>query len=123
MKTMTRQGDVLLLPVPDEMPITPRAERIGKLSRQGRLVLAEGETSAHEHTLASEDAELVRQGERMLLSIFRDTPLVVTDSRTGDALKRHDQLTIHHGLYEVRTQRELEVGVAGQTWGFRRVRD
>lgn len=104
---MIRQGDVLLVPVKDQsMPMHPRPARI---KSNGRIVLAIGETSAHEHTIAEDDAELVRQGERMLLTVFRDTKLAVTDTRTGQLLPRHTPLTVGGGLYEVRTQRELEV--------------
>jgi hypothetical protein len=124
-KAMIRQGDVLLVPVQDAMPITPRAKAAGKRSRHGRLVLAEGETSLHEHTLPETDAELVRQGERMLLSVFPEagTVLAVTHTQTGQPLARHTPLRIGRGLYEVRTQRRAEITPAGMPQRWTRVSD
>lgn len=123
-KQMIRQGDVLLVPMPeDSMPITPRAQAHGKTNRHGRLVLADGETSLHEHTLSAEDADLVRQGERLLLTILRPQTLAVTHTHTGEALARHTPIRIGPGLYEVRTQRRAEVTPAGMPQRWSRVRD
>lgn len=120
---MIRQGDVLLIPIDDSMPIAPRAKRAGKRSRHGRLVIAEGETSLHEHTIAESDAELVQQGERMLLTLLRDTTLAVTHTQTGEALGRHTPIRTAAGLYEVRIQRRAVLTPAGSPQRFTRVTD
>jgi hypothetical protein len=122
-KQMIRQGDVLLIPIEDAMPIAPRPTPVRKLSRQRRLILAEGESSLHEHTLDASDAELVRQGERMLLWIEREQPLVVTHSQTGEVLARHTPIKVGTGLYEVRIQRRAEITPADMPQRFTRVRD
>jgi hypothetical protein len=122
-KQMIRQGDVLLIPIDDSMPVTPRASRVGKMSRHGKLVLAEGETSLHEHTVEENTAELVQQGEKILLSIFGSTTLSVTHTETGEPLPRHTPIRIGPGLYEVRTQRRAEVTPAGMPQRWSRVRD
>jgi hypothetical protein len=107
---MIRQGDVLLVPISDTnqlpiplggskpMPIKPKA---------GRIVLARGGTSLHEHTLVETDADLVCVSERMLLNLYRATRLVVTDTLTGTVLPRHTPIELPGGLYEVRIQRAL----------------
>jgi hypothetical protein len=123
-KRMVRQGDVLLIPVEDSMPISPKAQTITRKSKHGRLVLADGESSLHEHTISAEDAELVRQGEQILLTILRDqTKLAVTHTLTGELLPRHMSIELPGGLYEVRTQRRAEVTPAGMPQRWSRARD
>jgi hypothetical protein len=106
---MIRQGDVLLLPLADspQLPVTGTKPVPVKPNHAGRLVLAQGETSLHEHTLAEDDAELVRIGEKMLLNLYGPTTLAVTDTHTGAVLPRHTPIELGGGLYEVRIQREL----------------
>jgi len=113
---MIRQGDVLLIPVSDsqQLPIPARDKKPVKTQpKAGRIVLAEGESSLHEHTLVEDDAQLVRIGERMLLNVYRDTRLVVTETHTGAVLPRHTPIALPGGLYEVRIQRELQVTPRG----------
>lgn len=62
----------------------------------------------HEHTMEASDVELIRMGEKMLLTVMRPTPLMVTQTDTGEQLRRHDPITVAPWLYEVRTQRRLE---------------
>ena len=121
---MIRQGDVLLVPLADDpqLPVGRRPDEVVKPNRAGRLVLAQGETSLHEHTLAAEDAELVRIGERMLLNLYGPQVLQVTDSHTGAVLPRHTPIELGGGLYEVRIQRELQQ-VPGRGLEERPVRD
>lgn len=107
---MIRQGDVLLIPVTQQaVNLNPKPTVIKARKGKGKIVLAVGETSAHEHTIEETDAELIEQGGRILLTILRDTELAVTDTRTGQRLPRHTAKTVMPGLYEVRTQRELDV--------------
>lgn len=118
-----RQGDVLLIPVADLAIPTQPKPNVCKAKANKRLVLAEGESSLHEHTLDADDAELVQQGERMLLSIFKPTPMVVTHTNTGEVLSRHTPIELPCGLYEVRIQRDLVVQPAGMPERTVRVRD
>ena len=107
---MIRQGDVLLVPISDtnQLPLPPSGSKpMPERPKAGRIVLAQGETSLHEHTLTATDADLVRVGERMLLNLYRSTRLVVTDTLTGTVLPRHTPIELPGGLYEVRIQREL----------------
>jgi hypothetical protein len=107
---MIRQGDVLLVPISDvnQLPVPPSGSKpMPERPKAGRIVLAQGETSLHEHTLTATDADLVRVGERMLLNLYRSTELVVTDTLTGTVLPRHTPIELPGGLYEVRIQREL----------------
>lgn len=120
---MIRQGDVLLIPIEDRMTLTPAAKPIRRLSRHGKLILAEGETSLHEHTLEDSDAMLVQQGERMLLTILREQDLAVTHTVTGEALPRHTPIRVGAGLYEVRIQRRAEVTPRGMPQRWTTVRD
>jgi hypothetical protein len=118
---MIRQGDVLLVPVPE---IAVRADARKLKPARGRVVLAQGETSLHEHTLPASDAELIRDGERMLLWTERPTRLAVTNTHTGAMLPRHTPSELPGGgLYEVRIQRDLVVQPRGMPERWVRVRD
>lgn len=114
---MIRQGDVLLIPISDDnmlpIPAQGAARPVRVKARNGRIVLAQGETSMHEHTLAESDADLVRMGERMLINLYGPQRLAVTATDTGAELPRHTPIELPGGLYEVRTQRELQQ-VAGR---------
>jgi hypothetical protein len=91
-KTQYRQGDVLLVriksAIPDSTPIKPE---------NGRLILAHGEVTGHHHSVCDEDAELIREGERMLLNVTRQTSLLHQE---------HTAIDLAPGLYEIRRQRE-----------------
>ena len=110
---MIRQGDVLL--------IACAAPKLGKpiITRGPRIVLAQGETTMHEHTVSADDAELIAEGDRIILHVFRDTQMLVTDTTTGTPLKRHDPVPLTDNYYERRLQRELDV----QTLAYRQVAD
>ena len=110
---MIRQGDVLL--------IACDAPKHGKpIKTKGhRIVLAQGETTMHEHTVSSNDAELIAEGDRILLHVLRDTQMLVTDTTTGTPLKRHDPVPLTENYYERRLQRELDV----TTLAYRQVAD
>lgn len=100
---MIRQGDVLLIPcAAPKNGVT--VEKTGP-----RLVLAQGETTMHEHTVSAEDAELILEGEKMLLHVLRPTRMIVTDTASGVELKRHDPVDLEETYYERRLQRELDV--------------
>ena len=120
---MIRQGDVLLVPIEDHISLTPKPARQTPLSRHGKLVIAEGETSLHEHTLDAEDAILIQQGDRMLLALTRDQDLAVTHTATGEMLPRHTPIRVGAGFYEVRIQRRAEITPAGMPQRWTTVRD
>jgi hypothetical protein len=120
---MIRQGDILLVPVPDQaMSLTPKPSKT-RSNKRGHIVIAQGETSLHEHTVEETDAELVRQGERMLLWVHRQAIFATRSTETGMILPRHTPLELPGGLYEVRIQRRAQVTPAGMPQRWSRVSD
>jgi len=87
-----RQGDILLVPIPDA-PDGPEVAR-----DNGRIILAYGETTGHAHAIDDTEARLIEieTGERFL-EILRASDLVHEE---------HDTVTLPPGTYEVRRQRE-----------------
>lgn len=69
-----QQGDVTFELVP--MPAGARLAQKG-----GQIVLAEGESTGHKHVIESEDAELYKEGERMLLNLAKQETVVHDDHR------------------------------------------
>lgn len=63
----------------------------------------------HEHTVSADDAELIAEGERILLHVLKPTQMLVTDTHTGAPLKRHDPVQLEETYYERRLQRELDI--------------
>lgn len=110
---MIRQGDVLLKPVPEQaMPVHPRAER--QRAERGLLILARGEATGHHHAVLTDEAELVKQGERMLLTVFGSATLTHQE---------HAPIELPGGLYEVVPQREYVPTPAGMPQRWARVAD
>lgn len=104
---LVRQGDLLLVPVPD-LP------EHALLPRRGRLVLAEGEATGHAHVVEDDRACLHRigwGGGTVYLSVVGDAPVSLVH-------EEHDALPVSPGVYEVRRQREYE-----PRGRFRRVSD
>jgi hypothetical protein len=62
-----------------------------------RLILARGEVTGHHHSVLEDDAELIQEGERMLLTVIRETHL---------QHQEHGAITLPPGTYIVRRQRE-----------------
>ena len=88
-----RQGDVLLIEVP-EIPETATAE-----PRSGRIVLAEGEATGHAHAIHEADARtFTYQGQRFLL----------TRSRAQLVHEEHGPIDVPEGAWRVIIQREYE---------------
>ena len=108
---MIRQGDVLLRPV-SSMAVSPKPIRVR--SQSGRVILARGEATGHHHSIDAEDAELVRQGQAILLTIFRPTALTHQE---------HAPIELPGGLYEVIPQREYVPTPAGMPQRWSRVMD
>jgi hypothetical protein len=84
-RTQKQQGDVTFRPVPNK-------EHNPAAQRGGRIVLAEGEATGHAHVVEDDEAELIREGERLLLSLTR--PATVTH-------EEHKPITLEPGLWEV----------------------
>ena len=92
-KFQVRQGDVFLTRITEKIP----AGSVKEKPDGGRLILARGEATGHHHSVIEDDAELIREGERMLLNVLRETAL---------QHQEHAEITLDPGLYEVRIQRE-----------------
>lgn len=87
MKTnMFQQGDVLIKKV-DCVPngrILPR--------KNGRIILAEGEATGHCHSINVEDADLIQEGEKILLRLGQKAALTHEE---------HKLITLEPGIYEI----------------------
>jgi hypothetical protein len=100
---MFRQGDVLLIPVPD-MPGGRRIE-----PEDGRLILARGEATGHHHSVAVADGELIDAAEGVFLRIMAPTPL---------EHQEHGAITLQPGAYRVLHQREYVPGAVERMVGL-----
>ena len=102
-----RQGDVLLMSVP-ELP-----EGAVSVRRRGRIVLAEGEVTGHAHVIAERDAREFRMGDERYILVRSAARLVHEE---------HAPIDVELGTYRVVIQREYEPApVEAAAW--RRVRD
>jgi len=99
---MFRQGDVLLVPIPEAelpaavVPVAPDA--------RGALVLALGEATGHAHAVRAGDADLLADTaelDRRFLRIVSEAVLTHEE---------HDPIPLPPGLYQVVRQREYERG-------------
>jgi hypothetical protein len=98
-----RQGDVLLIPVDDEIPATARhAPR-----KDGRLILARGEATGHHHSILEADVDLFTLTDGTDTAAGADMLLRVR-SRAGAVLthQEHDPIALPPGTYRVRRPRE-----------------
>lgn len=94
-KSQLQQGDVLLKPI----ATLPKGATLVKPSKRGH-VLAEGEVTGHHHRIEEiEDAELYREGERMLLAVEKETRLTHEE---------HGTITVPPGVYEIGIVREWD---------------
>ena len=104
---MVRQGDVLLVAVP-ELP-----KDAVRQPRQGRLVLAEGEVTGHAHAILEPDAREFRVG---------DERFVLVRSKAQLVHEEHAPIELPAGAYRVVIQREYEPNpIPARAW--RRVID
>jgi hypothetical protein len=94
---MFRQGDVLLVRVP-EVP-TGKAVQ----PENGRLILARGEATGHHHSVAvlDENAELIEAAEGVFLRIMAASTL---------EHQEHAAIALAPGTYKVTRQVEYEPG-------------
>ncbi|MBW4568911.1 MAG: hypothetical protein KME31_13080 [Tolypothrix carrinoi HA7290-LM1] len=84
-----RQGDVILLPVPQV-----EGQKIP------HLILAEGEVTGHKHRITEGEAELSQKDDILYLRVFSDKALL--------AHEEHKPISIPQGNWMVRIQREYE---------------
>ena len=103
-----QQGDVILRRVGDTKPLG------GKVVQKGNCIVAEGE-GHHVHILeATEtDAQLIQEGERMLLWLEKETKLHhIPTPQDGEPISfckaDHDTEVIAPGLWEVGGVREVD---------------
>jgi hypothetical protein len=106
-KNIFRQGDILIVPIAEIPTAAKRAK-----AKHRRLVLAEGEVTGHNHTIADRPSvdllEVPSQDELFLLV------------KEGNALLEHQEhatITIPPGAYRIVRQREYDPA------GERRVAD
>ena len=91
---LIQQGDVLI-----ESALIPSGAKAKTSSKRG-LVLAEGESTGHAHTITStEDAVLFENGDDLYLRVLRETKLTHEE---------HGVVTIPAGEYTVRKVREYD---------------
>ena len=92
---MYRQGDVLILPVPqipEDLVEVPRED--------GRLVLAHGEVTGHAHAVEGEATFLAADLEDLERRFLR------VEAEVQVVHEEHDTIVLPPGDYEVRRQRE-----------------
>lgn len=97
---MFRQGDILLVAVPE----APEGTRVRP--KHGRLILAEGEVTGHHHSVACEAGELIEAGvaegvPQVFLRLFETTTL---------DHQEHSSITLPPGDYRIGRQREYQPG-------------
>ena len=101
-----RQGDVLLIRT-TEHAVTPEHKPVPR--ERGMLVVADGETSMHQHVIRGDGVcLLVREGiSDRVLTVGVDLAEMVTEGgERGPGLMRHPAIPVPKGIYLVRIQRE-----------------
>lgn len=88
MNQILRQGDVLI--IPSDKPISG--------TKLPHLTLAEGEVTGHRHRISNGEAELYERDGVLFLKVLSPTALLVHEE--------HAEVTIPHGTWEIRIQRE-----------------
>ena len=85
------QGDVIII----KIDLIPSSKRVAR-TRRG-LVLAEGESTGHAHTITDEGCELYEKDGKMYLSVEKEVSL---------NHEEHNSVKIAPGKYEVRIAKE-----------------
>jgi len=91
--TIYQQGDVLIRPI-ENLPAGTK-----QVVQKRLCVLAEGEATGHAHVAQDNEAELIRIGERMILSLGRSTTITHEE---------HKPITLAPGLYDIGRVREYD---------------
>jgi len=87
-----QQGDVLIRQL-DAMPVG------GKTIAHKRCVLAEGEATGHAHVIEDDEAELVRVGDKIILSL----------KNAGTVFhEEHKPVALEAGIWEIDRVREYD---------------
>ena|SRR4028118_1281506 len=92
-----RQGDVILLPVPQAVSAAAQQELGQELPH---LILAEGEVTGHKHRVSEGEAQLYEKDGTLYLRVISDTALLTHEE--------HKTISIPQGTWMVRIQREYE---------------
>lgn len=100
MRKAVRQGDVLLWPV-------DKAHGIKLPSRRGRVIVAEGERSGHDHSLPG--------GKSTML--WNEEGVSIQTTNTSVAHQEHDPLPVD-GDYDVVQQRRAASGTMSRPMNF-----
>lgn len=100
--TMSRQGDVLIIPISDKK-VSKSAKKLPR--DNGRVVLAHGEVTGHAHAIGSTRATLFREdgtgsGGRTILQVTGDAPVELQH-------EEHATISLTPGLFEIRRQQEF----------------
>jgi len=102
-----RQGDLLLVKIAEPKWLD-KALRLTP-NRHGKIVLAQGESTLHEHTIDAADAEAFAFVETVLHVKSSAATLKTTHIHTGRPLPRHTPQELGGGYYRVVHQRELSM--------------
>lgn len=100
-----RQGDVLLVKIKEPAGLD-KAQKLPP-NRHGCIVLAQGESTLHEHTIDAAGAEAWRLGEIVIRVKEAGAKLKTTHIHSGKTLPRHTPQEVGGGYYRVVRQREL----------------
>lgn len=90
-KNVIRQGDVLLLPLPSK-------EKRNLGQKLSHLTIAEGEVTGHSHRISNGEAELYEREGVLYMRVLSHKATL--------AHEEHNHLTIPHGDWMIRIQRE-----------------
>ncbi|GII57176.1 hypothetical protein Pth03_55650 [Planotetraspora thailandica] len=101
---MYRQGDILIVPVPEEdLPVSARSLPETPRDRRGRLVLALGEATGHAHAIPGPGT--------LLLDPDPGRPGYLHLPSGGRLVhEEHDAISLPRGWYRVIRQREYVPG-------------
>lgn len=123
---MMRQGDVLLIKLPDAVEVSgSKVER----DEQGRIVVMEGELTGHAHAIHEADVEVqnitlspaIAEALGADKGFGTDTKaLCLSVADTANLVhEEHDPIRLEKGRYVVVRQREytpVDDGMAGSSW-------
>jgi len=87
------QGDVILV----KIDVIPQGKKIER--KEGKIVLAEGESTGHKHVITDDGAELYEKDGKLYLSVEKEVTLTHEE---------HNAVKIKEGKYEVRRAKEYD---------------
>jgi len=104
-----RQGDILLRRV-DVLPATSSVVA----RRDGRIVIAEGETTGHAHAIEAPPEEAT------LLATAQNARFLQLTAAVELRHEEHDPIAVAPGIYEVIQQREWTDADSDERWRYTR---